>query len=116
VTPSDRPDDPETRARADLLGATAEDWARLEGHALGRVLDEDPPTQPLLPFDPDEAPTGPVLSVELPDWAKRALRHEGLGLGPYDVSPDTGIFDPRETLVIPTEILVTLRRRSSPRE
>jgi hypothetical protein len=103
--------DAEPRAREELLRATSEDWARLEGQALGRVLDEDPPTQPLPP-DSDETPTGPVLPPELPGWAKRALRHEGLGLGPYDTPPETGIFDPRETQLIPAEVLENLRRHT----
>ncbi|MCL2450830.1 MAG: hypothetical protein FWD17_17950 [Polyangiaceae bacterium] len=100
-------EDAETRAVKVLVPATSEEWARLEGHAIGRVLDEGTPTQ-LLPFD-EETPTGPV-----PEWAKEVLRQECLGVGPCDACPEPGIFGPVETEIIPVEVVLSLRR-STPR-
>jgi hypothetical protein len=105
-------DDRDAHARGALLQATAEEWARLEGQALGRVLDEDSPTHPW-PVDLDESPTDPVPPRDLPCRALQAL-DEALGLGPYDAARATRLFEPLETMLIPSEILERLRRKSAP--
>lgn len=93
--------------------ATPEEWACFEGHAIGRVLDDEPPTDPEF-VAPDARPTDPVLPTVLPDWAIDAIEHESLGLGPCDSTPPPvvhGSFD--ATVPIPLEALVPLLRRSS---
>ena len=105
----------EAAALDELRAATPEEWAALEGHALGRVLDEDPPTEPeLLVFDLGDTPTPPVLSADPPPWAIAALQHEALGRGPYDATPPSfEPFAPSRTLLIPRDALEALIRRSS---
>jgi hypothetical protein len=102
--------------RRELCEATPEEWAVLEGHALGRVLDKDPPTEPeRRRRELADTPTSPLLPDDPPDWARQALRHEGLGLSPYDSipAPDALPFPPLDTLVLSRDTLDALLRRSS---
>ncbi len=103
-------------ARRELLQATPEEWAALEGHALGRVLDEDPPTEPdwnRQQLAHSRMP--PVLPVAPPDRALHALGPEGLGLDAYESTPppDALPFPSLDTLVLSRDALDALLRRSS---
>ena len=103
---------------SELRQATSEEWARLEGEVIGRVLDDEPPTEPeLWIFSLDDAPpTEIVLPTDPPEWAVSALHREALGLGPYDPTPapTTLAFAPQDTVLVPPHVLDALRRRSSP--
>jgi hypothetical protein len=106
---------PSSDPRPLLRTTTPEEWARFEGNALGRILDEEDPTEPELDFDLENEPSTPTLLVLAdppPPWAVAALLHQALGLGPYDKTPPECLLrEPFETTVIDEQLLEDLLQK-----
>lgn len=117
---------PNGQPLAERLQATPEEWARFEGQAIGRVLDEDPPTEPMLHARPnrplrlvsDGAPTPATPArppPDSPDGAVSAQKRERVAQRAPTPTPAAGAnpFEPLDTIVLPTGVLNALRQRSS---